>query len=190
MNLETRAGERWAQRVQPALKTLHVSNAQGAEIENHAGAVWDDIGARAALDEPRVDGHAATQVIPFLNARDLPREFVDCVDAFLWCETSVRGPPVYNDLGFADPFPRGLQQSTRSKRGFQHEYRVTAARFGLNQFAGRLAADLFVGSPEKDDPLGRGLLRALQRLQREQCLHDARLHIESSRAVCLAASQT
>src|ERR1700747_1693060 len=75
MNLETRAGERRAQRVQAALKTVHVGNAQGAEIENHAGALWDHVGARAALDEPSVDGDAATQVVPFLNARDLPREF-------------------------------------------------------------------------------------------------------------------
>ena len=69
----------------------HVGDAQGAQIENRAGAIGDYVGARAALDEAGVDGDAPTQVVPPLNALELPGEFVDRIDAFLRSEARMRG---------------------------------------------------------------------------------------------------
>src|SRR3989442_12267015 len=63
-----------------------------AQIENSAGAFRNDVGASAAFNDAGVDGEAAAKIIPFFDAPELPRQFVNGVDPFLRCETRMRCP--------------------------------------------------------------------------------------------------
>src|SRR6266446_9125195 len=86
------AGLNGAQVVQANLQVAHIGNAQRAQIENSACAFRNDVGARAAFNDAGVDGEAAAKIIPFFDAPELPRQFVNGVDAFLRCETRMRCP--------------------------------------------------------------------------------------------------
>ena len=107
-NFETRAGCVRFQRVELALDAVGVGGAGGAEIDYGAGAFGDYVGARAAFDDVDVGGGAALRIIPFCNARNLMREFVDGVDAFFGGQAGVRGAAMDDDFGFADAFARGF----------------------------------------------------------------------------------
>src|SRR5207247_10341429 len=65
-------------------EAAHVGNAKRAEIEDRASAFRDYIGARAAFKDAGVDRDATARIVPLLDARELPRQFVNGVDAFLW----------------------------------------------------------------------------------------------------------
>src|SRR6266446_5932685 len=89
-DLEPGAGLKRAQVVQANFKVAHIGNAKRAEIENGASAFRNDVGARAPLNDAGVDGEAAAKIVPFFDAPELPRQFVNGVDAFLRRETRVR----------------------------------------------------------------------------------------------------
>src|ERR1700687_3210122 len=90
---------RWGpQGAQALLYPAHVRKAQGAEIDHGAGALGDEVDARAAFDDVGVHADAAAQIVPPLQARDLMREFVYGVDAFLRREPGVRGAPLDDNL--------------------------------------------------------------------------------------------
>ncbi len=88
-DLKAGAPMKWAQSLQAAFEAAHVRNAQRAQIKNNSRAFGDDVGARAAFDDPCIDRDAMAEIIPFFDARELPCQFVDGVDPFLWRETGV-----------------------------------------------------------------------------------------------------
>lgn len=173
-----------AKRVEATLQIVHVGNAKGAEIEDRAGAIRDDIGARAAFDDASVDGDAASKIVPFFDARELLRQFVNGVDPFLRREAGVRGAAMHDQCGLADTLARGFQQAARTIGRLENEDSIAAARLGFEELAGGFAADLFVGSPKEDEAFAKRRLCFLQCLQREKRLNDAGLHVECPRAIC------
>ena len=154
------------QRTEALLQCAHVRDTPGAKIEIDFGAVGDDVGARAAIDDIGVDGDAVTRIVPFFDASNLRSEFVNSVDAPFRVETGVGGTAVNHEFGFTDALARGLDQSARTEGRLEHEDGVAAARIFLNQLAGGFAADLFVGGPEKDETLGDRMLATPARASR------------------------
>ena len=51
----------------------------------------DDVYARSTFNDVGVYRDSAALVVPLLNAQKLPRQFVNCIDAFLRRETCMRG---------------------------------------------------------------------------------------------------
>lgn len=98
----------------------------------------------------------------------------------------MRSAAMHEQFGLTDPFARGFQQATWAEGWFQHEDGIAAARFGFEEFAGRFAADLFVGGPEKGEAFAKRRLCQLQRLQREERLDDAGFHVEGAGAARFA----
>ncbi len=158
-----------AQIAQTIFQAAHVGRVQRTQIENNSRAFRNDICARAAFDDACVDGDAAARIVPFFDARELPRQFVNGVDAFLWRETGVRGPAMYDQFGFTDPFARRLQQAARTEGRLEG-----------------LTADFLVGSPEEDEPFAKRYFHLPKRLQGEECLNDSGLHVKGARAVGFA----
>jgi len=189
-DFEASAGMNRAERMQAAFQIAHVGNAEGAQVKDGACAFGDDVSARAAFDETGVDGDAAAEIVPFFEARELVRQFVNGVDALLGSEAGVRGAAVNDELGFADCFARRFQQAARAEGGLEDEDRVAAARFGFEEFAGRFAADFFVGGPQENEPLAEGGFCFAKGLQGEKRLNDAGLHVERSWAVGFASGET
>ena len=97
---------KWSQSEQAAFHAAHVGNPQGPQVKNGAGAFGNYVRARAAFDDAGVDGGAAAIIIPSFDARELPRQFVDGVDPFLWGKARVRGAAMHDQLGFADSLDR------------------------------------------------------------------------------------
>jgi hypothetical protein len=95
-----------AESVQAALQDAHVGNAHRAQIKNGSGVFGDDVGARAAFDDAGIDGYTPAKIVPFFEARELRRNFVDGVNSFLGRETCVRGAAVHCQFGLADSFAR------------------------------------------------------------------------------------
>ncbi len=96
--------------MQAAFQALHVGNAKGTQIEYGARVFRDDVCARATLDDAGVDGDAALRIIPSFDAGELPRQFVDGVDPFLWCQASMRSAATHDQFGFTDALAGRLQQ--------------------------------------------------------------------------------
>ena len=182
------AGLNRAQAVQAYFEAAHVGNAKRAEIEDRASAFRDYIGARAAFKDAGVDRDATARIVPLLDARELPRQFVNGVDAFLWSKTRVRSAAMHDQLGFTDALARRLQQPARAKRGFEDQNGVTATRFRFEIPPRRFAANLLVRGPEEDEAFAKMYFRVLKGLQREKRLHNSSLHIEDARSIGLAAS--
>src|SRR5689334_14341639 len=90
--------------VQFFFKAVHIGNAESAQVESCAGGFGDDIEPSAASDDVCVDGDAAAQIVPLRDLRDLEREFVNGVDAFLWREARVGSFAADEEFGFADAF--------------------------------------------------------------------------------------
>src|SRR5882762_1816098 len=174
-----------AESMQSSFQAAHIGKAQRAQVKSGAGAFGDYIGAGAAFDNAGIDGYAAAQVIPFFNACELLRQFVDGVDAFLGCETSVRGAAMHDQFGGTNALARRLQKSTRAEGRFEDKDHIAAARFRFEELSGRFAADLFVGGPEENEALAQFCVCFLKRAQGEERLQDSCLHIEDSRAVSL-----
>jgi len=145
---------------------------------------------RVPFDDAGVDGDTTAKIVPFFNARELLRQFVNGINTFLRCETRVRGAAMHDQLSFTDSLARRLQQAARAERRFEHEDGIAAARFRFEEFAGGFAANLLVGSPEEDNAFAKRYFHSLKRLQREKRLNDSGLHVESSRAVGFAASHS
>src|SRR5256884_9835863 len=136
-----------AQSMQANFEAAHVGNTKRTQIEDSASFLRNYVGARTAFDDPGVDGDAAAKIVPFFNARELPCQFVNGVDAFLRCKARMRGAAMYDQFGFADSLARCLQQPAWAEGRFLDKNRVAAARFRFKIFARRFAADLLVGSP-------------------------------------------
>src|SRR6266704_3529131 len=130
--------------MQAAFETAHVGTAKRAQIKNSASAFRNDIRARAPFDDAGVDGDAAAKIIPSFDARELPRQFVNGVDAFLWRQPGVRCSAMHDQLGLTYSLSRRLQQASRTEGRLKNENGVTAVCFCFEEFARRLAADLFV----------------------------------------------
>jgi hypothetical protein len=180
VNFEACAGENGAQGAQALLDAAHVCGTKRTEIEYRLGALGDYVGARAAFDFADIYGDAAAKIVPLLHALDLESEFVDGVHAFLGSESGVGGAAVNDDFGFADAFAGGLDEAAGTEGGFENEDGVAAAGFGFEEFSRGIAADFFVGGPEKDEALTKRDLRFLERFQREQRLDDTRFHIKNA----------
>src|SRR5260370_20374257 len=104
------------QSVQAAFETAHVGTAKRTQIEHSAGALGDDGDARAAFDDAGVAGDAAARIIPSFDARELPRQFVNGVDAFLWRQPGVRRSAMHHQFGLTYSLSRCLQQLARTPR--------------------------------------------------------------------------
>jgi len=150
VNFEARAWESGTESAQTLLDAAHIRKVQSAEIEYGPGTLGNDVGARAALDFANICGDAAAKIIPLLDVLNLEREFVDGVDAFLGSESSVGSAAVNDDFGFADAFASCLDEAARAEGRFENKDGITAAGFGFEQLSRGVAADLFVGGPEKD----------------------------------------
>jgi len=177
-----------AKRMQPTFQSAHIGNAQRPQIKSGASAFGDHIGARASFDDAGVDGYAAAQVVPFFNARELPRKFVDGVDTFLRSKTGMRGAAMHDQFCFADSLAGRLQEPARAKGRLQDKNSVAAARFRFKILARRLTADLLIGSPKEDQAFVKLHSQVLKGLQREEGLHNSGFHVEGSRAVSFTAS--
>ncbi len=88
-DFEPRASFERAQVAQAVFEAAHVGDPERTEIKNNSRAIRDDIGARPAFDDARVDGDAEAMIVPFFDACKLPRQFVNGVDAFLRREAGV-----------------------------------------------------------------------------------------------------
>ncbi len=169
--------------MQSPFQAAHIGNMKRTEIENGAGAFRDDIGARAAFDGTGVDGDAATKIVPFFDASKLLSQLVNSVSPFFRREAGMRSAAVHNQFRFADALARSFQQAARAEGRLKNKDRIAAPRFCFEEFAGRLAADLFIGGPQKDDTLAPASFVLLKRLQCEKRLNDAGLHVKGARSV-------
>ena len=164
----------------------HVPKGHRAEIESGASVLGDDVCARTAFDDVRVHADPSARIIPAFEARDLARQLVDGIDAFLGSEPGVCGSATHDQLRLANSFTRSFQETLRAERGLEHKDGVAAPRFLLDQFTGSVAADLLVGSPQEDDALGEWDVELFQCLESEERLNEARLHVKNTRTVGLA----
>ena len=85
-------------------------------------------------------------------------------------------------LRFAYSFTRGLQETFWSERRFEYEDSIAACGFRLQEFAGRLGANLFVRGPEENNLFADGRVRCEKGIECEQRLDDALLHVEDAGA--------
>src|SRR6266403_781167 len=98
----------------------------------------------------------------------------------------MRRATVHDNLCFSDAFARSFQQAARAERWLEHKNGVTAARFDFDEVARGLAANLFIGGPEKDDLFAKRCCALPQCVKREERLYDAGLHVERPGAVHFA----
>lgn len=185
-SFQLRSGKNWTERLQAALNAAHIRDTECAKIEDGFGAFGDDVYARAAFDYVRIHGDAAAGVVPFLDSCDLAREFVDSIDAFFWREASMGGATVNDEFDFAHTLARSLYQSAWTERGLENEDGVTAAGFSNDEFPRSVAANFFVGSPEKDQSPSKRCLGFLECFKSEEGLHNTGFHIENAGAVGLS----
>ena len=54
--------------MKPAFDAAHIGSAQGAQIENRAGAFRDHIGTGTAVDDVGIDADTAARVVPRAGA--------------------------------------------------------------------------------------------------------------------------
>src|SRR5271165_5587540 len=99
-DLEFDATTNGLKRTEALFQRAHIGQAPGAEIEIGLGGIRYDVGARATIDEVRVDSHAVARIVPLLDASDLCREFVDGIDALIWIKASVSSTAVDHDFSF------------------------------------------------------------------------------------------
>jgi hypothetical protein len=66
---------------------------------------------------------------------------------------------------------------------------IAAAGFGFDKFPGGIAADFFVGGPQKNNAFVGGEIQLLERAMREEGLHYAGFHVEGTGAVGFACSE-
>ena len=173
--------------VQAGFEGAHVRGAPGAKVESSFGAIGNDVGASAAFDDVGIDGDAAAGAVPFFDTGDLCGEFVDGVDAFFRGEAGVRGAAVDKQLGFANSFAGGFKQAAWAEGRFEDEDSVAATGFRLDNRARGLAADFFVGGPEKDEVFSGRKLQLFKQFKSEQRLDDAGFHVKGTRAEGFAA---
>src|SRR5580693_4300692 len=97
---------------------------------------------------------------------------------------------MHNKFGLADAFASSLDQAFWPERWLQHEDRFAAPGFRFDELARDIAADLFVGSPEKNQTMCERSFGLLQSFESEERLRDAGLHIEDAGAVSLSTGNT
>src|SRR5437660_5951645 len=90
-----------AQSMQANFEAVHVGNAKRTQIEDSARAFRNYVGTCAAFDDPGVDGDATAKIVPFFNARDLPRKLMDGIDAFFRCKACLVIAAMHDQFGFA-----------------------------------------------------------------------------------------
>src|SRR6266852_7587330 len=95
-----------------------------------------------------------------------------------------------DDFRFADAFSGGLKKPLGTERWLKNKDRIAAARFLLDEFLRRFASDLFIGGPEKYEPLVEGRARKLQRVKSEKRLNEPALHVKCAGAVSFACGNT
>lgn len=187
VNFETRAAMDGAKRAEASFDAAHVRSVESAKVEESPGAFGNDVDARAAFDDVGVDADTAAWIVPFTDARDLLGKLVDGVDAFLRGEAGMRGAAMNDDFGFADAFASSLEQTFWAERRLEDENGVAAASFGFDELAGGVAADFFVGGPEKNEAMTKRRERALDRFESEEGLDEAGFHVEDAWAVGFGA---
>jgi hypothetical protein len=100
--------------------------------------------------------------------------------------SGMRSAAVDDEFCFAHALARSFQQAARAERRLQHEDGVAPPGLFFNQFAGRFAADFFVGGPQKDQALLDRRLQFANGFEREESLDDAGFHVERAGAVGFA----
>ena len=161
----------------------HVGSARCADVYHCAGALGDDVGARAAFDDVGVDGDAAAGLVKPGDARDLQRQFVHRVDAILRIDPGVRGAAGYDQLDFADAFARRLQPAIGPAGGFEHQHSIAASGLFLDHSARRFTANLFIRGPQKDQALGWPHSHCAERSCGKQGDHQAAFHVVAAGAI-------
>jgi hypothetical protein len=179
-NFEFCTGMAWTQRVEFAFEAAHVRDAERAKIEDGAGTLGDNVRPGSAFDNVCVDGHAAPEIVPLLDVRKLPRKFVDGIDAFLGSEARVRGAAMNDEFSFAHTFAGGLEEALWAEGRFEDEDGIATASFRFDEFSRDIAADLFVGGPEKNQAVAKKCVCSLQSFESEEGLDDAGFHIKDS----------
>ena len=92
------------QRTETLFQSAHIGQTPGAKIDIYFGAIGDDVGACAALDDVRIDGNAVAEIVPFFEASDLRGEFVNGVHALIGIESGVGGATMHHEFDFAHTF--------------------------------------------------------------------------------------
>ena len=68
----------------------------------------DDVCARTAFDDVRVQTDPSARIIPAFEARDLARQLVDGIHAFVRSEPGVCGTATHDQFRLANSFTRGF----------------------------------------------------------------------------------
>ena len=187
-NFEFDAAANGFQRVESLFQSAHIAEPPGTKIEIDFGGVRNDVRARAAIDEVRVDGHAVTGVVPFFNACDLSGEFMNGVDTLIGVQTGVGRAAMDHELGFPNALTRSLDQPARAEARLKDEDGVASAGFFFNELARGFAANFLVGGPEEDEPLGNGGFQFLQGFESKEGLNDTSFHVKGAGAESLSAN--
>ena len=184
------AAVNWLKGVKAGFESAHVRRTPGAQVKSGHGAIGNDVGTRATLDDVGIDGDAAARAVPTFDAGNLRGEFVDGVDAFLRGEAGMGSAAVNDKLRFADALAGSFDQAAGTKRGFKHEDRVAAAGLVFNEEAGGLTSDFFVGRPKENKSFFGREFQLDESFKSKKRLDDAGFHVESARTIGLAAGNS
>ena len=134
-------------------QSAHVGVTPGAKIKINFGAVGNDVGASAAIDEIRIHGNAVTRIVPFFDPGDLRGEFMNSVNAPVRIQASVSGAAMDDEFDFTNALAGSFDHATSAERGFQNKNSIAALGFRFQNLARRFAADFFIGSPQENKAL-------------------------------------
>src|SRR5215472_17816074 len=101
------------------LDVASIGDARHANVDARAGDFGHDVGTRSALDNAGGESYAALRICHFFNAKDLPRQLRDGVDAGCRVDSGMCRSTVNRETEFADTFASGLERA-RSGCGFEH----------------------------------------------------------------------
>ena len=77
----------------------------------------------------------------------------------------------------------GLEEAFGTEGRFEYEDSIAAASFRFDEFSRGIAADLFVGGPEKKQAVTKRRFCSLQSFEGEEGLDDAGLHVKDAGAI-------
>ena len=188
VNFQFGAGEDGAQGGETAFDLRGVFDAGDAEIEYGAGALGDDVGARAAFDDAGADRRPRRGIGECADALDLQGEFVNRVHSLFRIQAGVRGFSEYGEFHFAGAFAGRFQFPFDTGGGLENEDGSRLAGEAFDEFAGVVAADFFVGGEEAENGGGEGHAGGGERFDGGESDGEARLHVERSGARDAAAA--
>ena len=140
----------------------------------------DDVGARPAPDQPHVHGNAPLRRRERGGGAHDAREFGDRVDAALGVETRMGGASPNRHPEDPDAAPAGLGAAAGQRR-LHHEAGSRPRGFRFDELPARRASRLFIGVPEDGERPARPDSLPVQKPERRDGLHEARLHVIDTR---------